>query len=44
MILEQAPVRRDLDNPSKIHDRDAVTDLINHVQIVRDEEVGQLKK
>ncbi len=41
MILEQTPVWRDLDNPSKIHDRDAVTDLINHVQIVRDEEVGQ---
>jgi hypothetical protein len=34
---------RDLDDFPEVHDRDALTDMFDHSQIVRDEQIGQPK-
>ena len=33
--------RRDLDDLAEIHHRDAIGDMLDHSQIVRDEQVGE---
>ena len=41
--LEQARLVGHLDDAAEIHDRDPVADVLDHRQIVRDEQVGQLE-
>ena len=41
-IAEQLVLRRDLHDLAEVHDDDAVADMANDGQIVRDEQVGEL--
>ena len=38
---EQPPRRRELDDPPQVHDADAVGDMMDDREVVRDEQVGQ---
>ena len=40
-IGEQLIGHRDLDDPAQVHDRDPVADVLDHRQVVGDEQVGQ---
>ena len=40
-IGEQALRRTDLDNATQVHDRDAVTDIFNHAEVMRDKQIGE---
>src|SRR5262249_17998701 len=40
-ISEERPCRRELDDPAQIHHGDAMTDVLDDGEIVRDEQIGE---
>ena len=40
---EQRPLVGELDDLAEVHDRDAVRDVLDHREVVRDEEVGEAR-